>query len=354
MEINGSFNPISAKRARDLMGVTAELAGKFDKTGGNIAGVATFQEQPWYKEYKLWHEGNLKLGRGIGNIVALEAGAGAPTIVTDGLEFRPSKTVSYANVAIMKDIPIGADPGPANQVVSTNLLVQTDIRESTRAFNWNALFKVNIDPTAYRKYEHGDEPVALGASLQRNADIPAWCFYTSTYDTTSNPIYPVLGWEKGLSVNGPDPNNVRIMIDMQLNSIDDRPGFNKYGQNEIGCVMNISPSLGEAERVIAKKGIQFKGRVGHALFMADTTDYSRENIVFPGDGYMSWRDRTFKDGNGRDVSGARLATFGWNGQAGTFQFGGMRNLPTADDNVEYLEVQINGATRYIRAYKNPV
>lgn len=296
------------------------------------------------------------IGREIGDNVGLESYLGARTIFTrEGLQFRPEKPdgTSYANVQIMKDINVGADPGPVsepNPNVNFNLLVRTDIRESMRSFQWNGIFSTVIHPGVHRKYDHGDEPVVLGATLAKFGDIPAWCFYTSTEDLTTNPIYATLGWELGFKVNGPDPNKRRIVIDAQLNSIDDREGYTKYGNNEIAVFLNISPSLGEPERVILHRAIVLKGRVGVGLDMTETTAHSRENIALPPGGFISWKE---------NPTAALNAKLGWSAGIGwqmhglavsPSAVGGTATLPANPDSFISIEVS-PGVTRKIPVYR---
>lgn len=323
-----------------------QMAGSFfDNDNFYVRKTAGSGNRPWHR---LWHDGDFKRGRGMGDVVHYENFGGAPTLLTDdGFVFRQATANgrSYANIRVLRSLDPGCDPGrvPTEALndhpdVNFNMLVQTDINESMAAAQWNAISRVNIGAGVYRKYPHGDEPVVHGFILDKKGDIPAWNLYSVTKDYTANPIYATLGHERGFQANGPDPHHRRVVEDVQLNSIDDVAGYQKYGNNEIWAYINCGPSLGEPERIILQRFALVKGRVGRVLDMTETTDYSRENVVFPNDGFMSWR-------GGQDAP--MSARLGWNQSISTFFMDGMKLLPTSNPNVLKGEIVINGQAFHV-------
>lgn len=292
-------------------------------------------------------------GRDVGNLLHYENFGDVPTLLTD--EYIMIRAASphpddYATVAIYRNTGPSLGAGTLGNV-NANLIVRTDVESNTDAFQWNGLFQLQVHPGLTRTETSGrNEPLALGATLRKQSDIPAWCLYSSTEDFTENPVYATLGWELGFKANGPDPNDRRVVIDAQMNSIDDTPGYPKYGDNEIACFLAIGPSLGESERVILKRAIVIKGRVGTSIDLTETTAHSREAVALPPGGYLSWK---------ASPTASLNAKLGWSEGIGWQMHGlavspsasgGTATLPSNPDSFISIEVS-PGVIRKIPAYR---
>lgn len=298
-------------------------------------------------------------GRTPGKLVQFENYFDVPTIFTDKyIMFRQSDPGpnDFANVAFYRDTGSTAEFGPADgpRQVNQNVLVRTDVRANTNAFQWNFLAQVEIHPGVSRTETAGlGEPLVLGATLRKHSDIPVWVLYTSSEDYTVNPVWPTLGWELGFKVNGPDPNKRRVVIDMQLNSIDDVAGYTKYGDNEIACAINMTPSVNESDRVVVEKMIRMTGRIGVGIDMSGMkkavkygtstpfyANHDLECIALPDAGNIVFRNGE----NGPVVGGLSYNKSIGNG---AFSLIGQTVGTGHTNNGESLLVMINGVQKWI-------
>lgn len=102
MEINGNFNPISAKRARDVMGVTTELAGKLDKAGGDVTGIVNYYAPPTMIHADTTGIATSSGGRGAAEVRGRGAGSAA------FMQFhRPGEFASYLGLDTDNQFKVG-------------------------------------------------------------------------------------------------------------------------------------------------------------------------------------------------------------------------------------------------------
>ncbi|PYE47137.1 hypothetical protein DFI02_1011291 [Rhizobium sp. PP-F2F-G20b] len=297
-------------------------------------------------------------GRAPGKMVQFENYFDVPTIFTDKyIMFRqanPTKN-DFANVAFYRDTgtndTFGAEGGDV--VVNQNVVVRTDVRAKTNSFQWNFLAQVEVHPGLTHSDTNKNEPIVLGGTLRKHSDMPAWVLYTSSEDYTVNPMYATLGWELGFKVNGPDPNKRRVVIDMQLNSIDDVPGYTKYGDNELACALNMTPSVNESDRVVVEKMIRMTGRIGVGIDMSGMkkavkygtntqyyADHDLECIALPTGGNIVFRNGE----NGPIVGGLSYNQAIGNGG---FALSGVTIGTGHTNNGESLLIMVNGVQRWI-------
>jgi hypothetical protein len=320
-------------------------------------GINMADKKMWFKDAS----GNVQRiaggGRGVGDFLQYENFGDVPTIFTDDyMMFRQSNPgpEDFTNVAIYRDTGTAFGSGTLGNT-NSNLIVRTDVRADTNAFQWNALFQLQVHPGLTRTSTTGqNEPLALGVTLRKQSDIVAWALYSSIEDFTVDPVYATIGWEFGFKANLADPNKRRVVVDMQLNSIDDTPGYTKYGDNEIATVFNITPSLNESDRVVVEKVFRITGRIGVGLDMSGmkkavhygTTnayyaDHDLECIALPNGGNIVYRNGE----NGPIVGGLSYnSAIGNGGFALSGQtIGTGHGTPSG----EALLIKINGVDKWI-------